>query len=301
MERKSFSKENPVLQIAWDATSLKEATCPRKYEYSMLRGWKLNTYHLDYGTYYHDAMEAVEHHYAVYAGDDDGAALVGARHALASSVGFESPDNRKSRRTLVRAVIWRVLEYGNNLPILKMSDGSTSTETSFSIPLGVKAYTGDDYVLCGHMDGVVNFMGEIAVLERKTSVGDVTKTTYQKNFTPDTQVSMYHAVANTLWDNVVGVLVEAVQSGVTFNRFHRFIAKRYDTNIDEFFHDCVSRIRTMERYAQEGYWPKDENVCDKYGGCPFKQVCSAPGSMKEEVLAGGMYEQRFWDPIEVRE
>jgi hypothetical protein len=268
----------------------------------MLQGKRNNTYHLDFGTYYHAGSEAIDKHLALHPGDLAEAILVGVREALVSSAGFESPDNRKTRRTLIRSLIWKVDEYGNTLPTYVFKNGTIGSELSFAIPAGIKSETGEDFLLCGHMDGIVEFMGDVAVKENKTSVSDVTKPYYTSNFTPDIQISMYHLAANVLFGDEVkvnGVLVEACQVGVGFSRFNRFIAKRHEENIPEVLLDFQTKIKEMEGYAIRNYWPKNEEACDKYGGCPFRKICSVPKSSREALLEG--FEERFWDPLMVRE
>lgn len=54
-----FSEHNPNLQIAWDSTSLKALqSCPRKYQYSILEGWRVQggSNILEFGIHYHAAL-----------------------------------------------------------------------------------------------------------------------------------------------------------------------------------------------------------------------------------------------------
>ncbi len=64
------------IQFAWDSTSLGWLkTCPRLYEYSMIEGWRSHgpSVHLDFGQYYHHALELYDRHRA--AGADYAEAL----------------------------------------------------------------------------------------------------------------------------------------------------------------------------------------------------------------------------------
>lgn len=53
-----FSAHNPLLQLAWDATSFYSLMfCPRKYYYEIIQGWRGSTVDLDFGVMYAKAME----------------------------------------------------------------------------------------------------------------------------------------------------------------------------------------------------------------------------------------------------
>lgn len=53
-----FAAENPNLQVAWDATSLKSLmTCPRKYQYEILQGYRGSKVDLEFGIFFAEAME----------------------------------------------------------------------------------------------------------------------------------------------------------------------------------------------------------------------------------------------------
>lgn len=54
-----FSKVNPKLQLAWDATSLRALQfCPTFYRYSILEGWTGSTVDLEFGIIVHKGVEA---------------------------------------------------------------------------------------------------------------------------------------------------------------------------------------------------------------------------------------------------
>lgn len=54
-----FSKHNPRLQTAWDATSLTAfAMCPRRYYYQIIMGWRKDSTDLQFGILFHVGREA---------------------------------------------------------------------------------------------------------------------------------------------------------------------------------------------------------------------------------------------------
>ena len=56
-----FTKALPKLQRAWDATSLDSLLrCPRYYQYNILEGWRRDNDTLNFGKWYHEALEAFD-------------------------------------------------------------------------------------------------------------------------------------------------------------------------------------------------------------------------------------------------
>ena len=51
------------------------------------------------------------------------------------------------------------------------------------------------------------------------------------------------------------------------------------------------------QFSESGYWPPDYTHCDNmFGPCPYKQVCEADRSMREEVLRNNYQLAPVWDP-----
>lgn len=51
------------------------------------------------------------------------------------------------------------------------------------------------------------------------------------------------------------------------------------------------------QFSESGYWPPDYTHCDNmYGPCPYKEVCEADRSMREEVLQNSFQLAPVWDP-----
>ena len=85
-----FSASVPLLQIAWDATSLDALQrCPRYYQHSILEGWRKDADTINFGLWFHNALECYER--AVIAGEESEDALALAiAHALAEA-GTQNP------------------------------------------------------------------------------------------------------------------------------------------------------------------------------------------------------------------
>ncbi len=327
----TWSRHVPGLQLAWDATSLRSlATCPRKYEYEMVRGLRTgggNTA-TSFGSYFHSAVEEFDK--ARCRGETVAvAARVALRWVLANSgeydagfsdeTGFCAPvwrpwagDGKKTRHALVRAVIWYCdaqQDVGGVQPYA-FPDGTPAVELSFRLPLGREfspaaagygLHAPEPYLLCGHMDSLATFGGQTFVRERKTTEKTLGGY-YFDNYSPDPQVDTYSVAASVLFPElkIAGVLLEATQSAVQFARFHTQPLYRTPEQREEWLGEVLGLIAEAESYARAAYWPRRTAVCGLYGGCPFRKVCSRSPGVRPHFLASAEFVERRWDPLQVR-
>ena len=99
---------------------------------------------------------------------------------------------------------------------------------------------------------------------------------------------------------VAGAIVDGIQCGVHFNRFQRgFIIQSREVR-DEFAEDTEMWIRTASMYAETGHYPKNEKSCDKYGGCPYREICRTPPSLRDGLIKS-KFITKVWDPSIDRE
>ena len=294
----SFSKEIPGLQIAWDSTSLgalKE--CPRKYFYVVILGLgaKEENVHLRFGIEYHSALEDYDHERA--AGKDHEEATRKCIHnLLINSQSFVSDDHYKNRDTLVRTVAWYLEEFKEDpAKTVILANGKAAVELSFKLDFDVKSITNEDYLVCGHLDRLVEFQGSKWILDRKTTKSGLYPEYFEK-YSPNPQMSQYTYAGNVVLNqNVKGIIIDAAQVGVNFSRFQRGITYRDQAQLAEWRHDTISYIKQAEGYAEQEYWPMNDKSCDNYGGCTFRSICSKSPSVRETFL--GNLHQRQWDPM----
>lgn len=322
------------IQWIWDSTSLgwfKE--CPKKYEYYMIRGLvpKGDSVHLKFGILYHSSLEAYDKARAE-GKDHEEATRAAVWKALIDSYGWVSDHPAKNRENLIRSVIWYVEQFQDDpAQTVILADGKPAVELTFKMELdfgpskssGFKVAEGVDtkgislkpgavnysvstpvptysnYVLSGHIDRLVNFMGGVYVTDRKTS-GSTLYQGYFDQYTPHNQMSLYSVAAKVIWSTPVkGVLIDAVQIAVGFSRFSRGFAYRTDAMLEEWLEDTKHILRYAEHCATDNYWPRNDTACHKFGGCPFRKICSRDDSVREVFLASD-YEHRPWNPLQVR-
>lgn len=301
------------LQHAWDSTSLgwlKE--CPRKYQYHMLEGWtsKGESVHLEFGILYHEALEAYEgYRFNELTHDEAVAAVV--RETLertwrdgkpwrgAADLAEDDKASLKSRENLIRLVVWYLDKFRDDPAKTRMhpTTGKPMVELHFQFSIGAGiALDAPEYSLCGYLDRIVDFQGEPFVMDRKTTTSTL-GSYYFDQYDPDNQMTLYTVASHIAFKTQVkGVIVDAAQIAVGFNRFVRsFVFKTHD-QIDEWMKDLRIWLRQAEMYAGANYWPQNDKSCHKYGGCVFRQICSKSPQVRDKFLETG-FERRTWNPL----
>lgn len=306
-----FLKEMPGLQIAWDSTSLGLLkTCPRKYQLKMLEHWrkKGEQIHLDFGIMYHSSLEEFDKAKALGA-DHEEACRAAVRRAMIDSkdfVGTKNPEtwpakgDIKSRETLVRAIVW-YLEHFRDDPAktVILDNGLPAVELSFKMTLPFDNPSGDPYVLCGHLDRLVEMAEQLYVLDRKTT-GSTISSYYYKQYNPNNQISLYTLASRIVLPRAAaGVIIDACQLAVNFARFHRGIITKTQGQLDEWLEDLGRWLKLAEVFAENQHWPQNDTACSMYGGCEFIDVCKNDRSVRSLVL-NSEFEKHVWNPLDNR-
>lgn len=315
------------IQFAWDSTSLgwlKE--CPRKYQYSMLEGYrtKHTSVHLDFGGWYHKGLETYDRLVAEGKTHDEAQdEMVGQamewtwdrEHGRA----WSTDHNLKTRETLIRSLVWYTEQFGKNDPATTviLTNGRPAVELSFKLELDrgpsqqpkvksepdnvlpggiMTALPQQPYILCGHMDRVVDYLGGTYIMDRKTStvtIGSV----YFDQYDPDNQMSLYTLAGRIIYDlPVKGVIIDAAQIAVGFTRFSRGFTHRTEAQLNEWLTDAYYWFGLAEEFATKGYWPMNDKSCHKYGGCPFRKVCNKSPEVRDKFLEND-FRKEEWNPL----
>lgn len=304
----AFSSIIPGLQLAWDSTSmgaLKE--CPRKYQYSIMLGYspRETSVHLLFGLYYHAALEWYDHKRS--SGESHDAAMLSTvRRALAltwdqaKNRPWVSDDKYKNRFTLVRSVIWYLDQFAQDTAkTVQLANGKPAVELSFQLDLGVSSPSHQPYIVCGHLDRLVEMGERIMVLDRKTTKSTITPEFFHQ-FSPHNQFSTYAFASRVIYNTPAqGIIVDAAQVAVGFTRFQRGIVTRNEDQLNDWYNDFVFWLGLAEHFAQQQYWPQNDKSCSNYGGCPFRSVCAKSPSVRDLWLRTD-FEKRVWNPLVAR-
>ena len=307
------------VQFAWDSTSLGYLkTCPRLYYYHMIEGWrgKGENIHLRFGIEYHQALQdydvsraqGIKHVDAVH---DTLRCLLGriVDWDPIASEGKRS-EELKTKPALIRTVLWYLDKFEDDpAQTVILENGKPAVEVSFRFEMstGPQANNPDNtpYLLCGHLDRIVDFGGELYVMDRKTTTGTATPWFFNQ-FEPNNQMTLYSLASQIVIKAPIrGVIIDAAQigrdkSGVDYSRFVRGFTYRTAAHLDEWVQDLKFWTSQAENYANFNYWPMNDTACDKYGGCKFREICSKSPQVREQFLKGSFEKGEKWNPLRVR-
>lgn len=304
------------IQYAWDSTSLGYLKkCPRLYQYSIIEGWRPKTTGIDlqFGLWYHKGLELYDRYKAA-----------GIKHepALEETVlwlhnetyGWEG-NNYKNTISLLRSVTQYLDQFGENDPAKTVvrPNGEPAVEISFRFELNLgptpsyeaqmqgegHLVSGQPYLLCGHLDRVVEFGGGNYVMDRKTTKSTLSDS-YFDQFAPNTQMTLYTLAAKVVLDTPIkGVIIDAMQILIKepYTRFARGFTYRTPAQLEEWLDDLNSTLHQAEGYARQGYWPMNDSACFL---CRFKSICSKDPAVRPAFLEADFTKEDPWNPLRVR-
>jgi hypothetical protein len=289
----------------------------------MIDGWghRGESIHLKFGIEYHHALEFYAHQRAN--GVKHEVAISNTiREVLLRTEGWvvdqaTKTGKYKNRESLISLVV-DYLDHFIDDPCTTYikSDGTPAVELSFRFELdwgpeaginwgdGPKDTTIQPYLLCGHLDRVVEFNGSLFVMDHKTTT--TTPSDYYFNqYEPHNQMTLYTIAGQmVLHTPIKGVMIRAAQ--ILLEKPHRFIVGftyRTQDQIEEWLNDLHLHLSLAEQYATMNYWPMNDTACDKFGGCKFRGVCSKSPDVREMFLRADfdkLEEDARWNPLRSR-
>lgn len=338
MNLSPFSAENKNLQTTWDSTSLGWfKTCPRLYQYQMLEGWfpKKMAQTLRFGILYHSLHETYDKKLLSGLSSDD-AAKAALKDILPQAwdqhEGFQCPecgrerqenstycpwcgadgppkpttlytpglglDPRRTNETLTRTFLWHVWEYSDRRASIYELASGPALELTFKFALGENTY-GEEIFIGGHLDRAEIIDGEPWVVDHKTTTMPLSKA-YFDQWSPHNQMTLYTFAGQVIFKiPSKGTVIDAASVGQFSSQFARGYVHRTQAQIDEWLSGLSELFTQAERYAESGFYPMNEESCGKYGGCPFRSICSKDPSVRQDFLRADFI-KKPWNPLEAR-
>ena len=194
-----------------------------------------------------------------------------------------------------------------------LDNGEPAVELSFRFELdwGPKAAGGNKpavfgqpYLLCGHLDRVVNFNDALYVMDRKTSMTTLSGY-YFDQWSPSNQMTLYTLAGNVVLKSPIkGVIIDAAQVLLEKpNAYARGFTYRTPDQLDEWREDLRFWLGQAEAFATAGHWPMNDTACGNYGGCKFREVCSKYPQVREQYLKSSfdkLEPDERWNPLKQR-
>jgi len=284
----------------------------------MIEGWvpKDESVHLRFGAEYHTAIENYDKARAQGMSFDDAVDL--AVHQMLINIKDWDPDTStkaghyKNHETLLQLVVDYFDFYrADAFETFILENGMPAVELSFKFALdwgpnftSNEASSGQPYLLCGHLDRVVTYQGDLYVLDHKTTT--TTPSAYFFNqFAPNNQMTLYTFAGQVVLGTIInGVVIEAAQILLEKpNNFVRGFTYRTDDIIDEWLRDLEYHLNAAEAFAEAGHWPMNDTACDKFGGCRFREVCSKNPGVRQRFLEADFIQlplEERWNPLKPR-
>jgi hypothetical protein len=323
------------IQYAWDSTSLGYLkTCPRLYYYHMICGYvaKDESIHLRFGREYHSAIQDFENLRADGHSFDD--AVRETVRQLLIRIADWDPDitlkagQYKNPRTLVQLVVDYVDNYRNDAAkTIILENGKPAVELSFKFdldfgptsqyqPVHERDWDAAEvaekhnaearmYMLCGHLDRVVDINENLFVVDHKTTVSTISDYWF-KGFNPSNQMTLYTFAGQVVMGlEIKGVCIEGAQIGLEkfTTKFARAFTYRNDELIDEWLDDLEYHLNAAEAFAEAKHWPMNDTSCDKFGGCRFRDVCAKSPNVRDVYLKSDFIQlpvEERWNPLKSR-
>jgi hypothetical protein len=310
------------VQYAWDSTSLGYLkVCPRLYYYTMIEGWssREESVHLRFGIEYHHALQDYDLSRAAGISHDDATHDV-VRELLLRTADFNPDHKTKTRESLIRTVVWYLDKFQDDPAKTHiLSDGKPAVEQSFRFELDWgpnKAKIGSirtadhptstihhqfsqPYILCGHLDAIVSYNGDLYGKDYKT-----VWSFWGKDWEPDNQMTLYTLASKiVLHAPVRGMMIDMAQIKAETTEFQRAFTYRTEEQLQEWIADLHYWFALQEQYALNNHFPMNDTACDKFGGCRFREICSKSPSVRERFLESNfvkLEEKDRWNPLRSR-
>jgi hypothetical protein len=324
-ETRSPFLDGTQIQFAWDSTSLGYLkTCPRLYQLVMVDGWGSSdeSIHLRFGSEYHTALEQYDHCRSEGLDHDSSLREVVSGILIRTSDFRPDPETKagkyKNRDSLLRLVIDYADKYEDDpAKTYIKADGQPAVELSFSFEIDwgpMACRNGEQhqnekrnytllYLLCGHLDRVVEYMDGLYVMDHKTTTTTLSDYFFNQ-FEPNNQMSLYSLAGQVVLNSPIkGVVIDAAQIMIGANRLVRRFTFRAPDQHTEWLRDLRYWLALAESYATEGYWPQNDTACDKFGGCRFREVCSKSPHVRDRFLESRftkLPQEERWNPLRAR-
>ena len=286
-------------QMVFDASSFADAfKCLEFYHSRQIERWspKKENIPARFGKLVHASLEAYDR--ALLATNYKDAVDVGIAKALELAPLLHLPpdapkedfDSARTPQTLVRCVAYYMDKFKDDPYKTVALGGEGAIELRFELALPDRPWR-----ISGRLDRLAQNNG-IWIGDRKTTKKTL-NARYFTAFMPGIQFPTYIWAGKRLGWEPKGVLVEACQTLVSGCRWERQQIEIWDANIEEFEQNILYMVDAIDRAWESGFWPRNYEACNLYGGCNLKNVCNAMPAQRIRYLQD-KFEQRPYQPPE---
>lgn len=297
--------EGTYRQWAWDATSLNALKdCPYLYKLEIIEGWrpKEDNIHFRFGGEVHTSFE--QYHKLRADGIDHDEAVFHVIRELLFRIHGWDPDvetkagKYKNRVSLVRTVVDYLDFYEEDAAKTYVVNGKPAVELTFQFDSGIEMGDSEQtYLMCGHLDRVVDFHGDLFVMDYKTTT-TTPGSYYFEQYEPNNQMTLYTLASQVILEAPVkGVIIDAVQILIDSTRSVRSLTYRTESQLEEWREDLTYWFGLAEHYATHEHWPMNDRHCPR---CKFREICSKAPEVREKFLESSFERGERWNPLKPR-
>jgi hypothetical protein len=293
-----FKAEFPHI---WDSSMVDELkSCERKLELTYLQEWKpkSQSVHLHAGAAFASGLEVTRKAYYVDGLSEDSAIALGLGELLLKYGDYECPaDSAKSAARMAGALEF----YWSNYPLtdtqnepITLPSGRRAIEYSFAEPLPIQhPLTGDPLLYCGRMDAINAYAGGAYITDEKTTTQ--LGASWSRQWDLRAQFTGYTWACQRAGIRVDGSIVRGVSILKTKYDTQQAIINTTQWQIERWYSELLIWLDRAKSSWAKGYFLHNlGHTCAEYGGCQFRQVCTA---QDPEPWLETYFERRHWDPI----
>lgn len=145
-----------------------------------------------------------------------------------------------------------------------------------------------DLTFCGKVDGIVEFMGDLYILEHKTS-----KSISSFCDKPNHQISGYTYALKVLGYDVKGAIINLIAVLKTKLDYHRVITTRVQSELEEWRYAILDAKARIDSYQSQNWFPKSDLMCK---WCEYKTLCNTENEVFLESIIQSQFKQSPWTP-----
>ena len=289
----------------WDSTMVSDARCLRRFFLRHVLGLKTRGtgIHLHAGGALAKAMEVTR---LAFYGDklSSDEAIQRGLLALWKTWGTEiDPEGYGTSKTIPR-LTEAFIRYFDRWPLvsdpfqpMRLHSGSLAVEFNFSIPLPLKnPDSGEPLLFCGRFDLMAQTEeGSIFGIDEKTC--SQLGASWSQQWDLRAQFKAYTWGARTYGYNLRDFIVRGVCLRKTDVDFAEAVISSSDRLIEEWYHTMLVVVsNAIAAYTHGSYTMDFGELCNSYGGCPFKRLCLLEDP---EPFVAPYYEVERWNPLAV--
>lgn len=170
------------------------------------------------------------------------------------------------------------------------------------------ALTGAEVELIGRIDKIIEWNGEILIMDHKTTSRLGYEFFYK--IKPNMQFDGYiYAARNMGYPKCDGIMLDAllVAKGLCvpaqlakLTPLARDISNRTESDMKQYLSDVNEILAEIDQCYESGKWRRNTESCCDFVECPYRKICKEDADLHERII-DSEYKIEYWDPHKAQE